>query len=66
MTGRRSREGHDFPNSLMEALVGSIPQEVGQITVSHLILVVPHLVVRCEEIVHGDLRAHLDPKDMVK
>lgn len=66
MTGCRSREGHDFPDSLVEALVGSVPQEVRQITVSHLILVVPHLVVCCEEVVHGYLRAHLDPKDMVR
>lgn len=66
MFGRRSREGHDFPNSLVEALVGSVPQEVGQITVSHLVLVVSHLMVRCEEVIHGDLGAHLDPKDMVR
>lgn len=66
MFGRRSREGHNFSDGLVEALVGSVSQEVGQITVSHLVLVVPHLMVRCEEVVHGDLRAHLDPKDTVR
>lgn len=62
MFGRCSREGHNFSDGLVEALVGSVSQEVGEITVSHLVLVVPHLVVRGEEVVHGDLRAHLDPK----
>lgn len=66
MFGRRSREGHDFPHSLVEALVGSVPQGVGQVTVGHLVLVVSHLVVRREEVVHGDLRAHLDPKDTAR
>lgn len=63
--GSRSREGHDFSDSLVETLVGSVPQEVGQITVSHLVLVVTHLMVHCEEVVHIDLGAHFDPKDIV-
>ena len=62
--GRRSREGHDFSNSLVETLVGSVPQEVGQVTVSHLVLVVTHLMVHCEEVVHVDLGAHFDPEDI--
>lgn len=66
MFGRCSREGHNFSDGLVEALVGSVSQEVGQITVSHLVLVVPHLVVRREEVVHGDLGAHLDPKTTVR
>lgn len=62
--GSCSREGHDFSDSLVETLVGSVPQEVGQITVSHLVLVVTHLMVHCEEVVHVDLGAHFDPKDI--
>lgn len=62
--GRRSREGHDLSDCLMEALVGPVPQEVGQVTVSHLVLVVTHLVVHCEEVVHVDLAAHFDPEDI--
>lgn len=59
-----SGEGHDFSNSLVEALIGSVPQKVGEIAVSHLVLVVTHFVVRCEEVVHVDLGAHLDPEDI--
>ena len=58
-----SGEGHDFSDSLVETLVGSIPQEVGQVAISHLVLVVTHLVVRCEEVVHVDLGAHFDPEN---
>lgn len=64
MFGSRSREGHDFSDSLVETLVGSVPQEVGQVTVGHLVLVVTHLMVHCEEVVHGDLGAHFDPKEI--
>ena len=66
MFGSCSREGHNFPYGLVEALIGSVSQDVGQITVGHLVLVVSHLVVRREEVVHGHLRAHLDPEDTVR
>lgn len=62
--GRCSGQGHDFSNSLVETLVRSVPQEVGQVTVSHLVLVVTHLMVHCEEVVHVDLGAHFDPDEI--
>lgn len=64
MFGSRSREGHDFSDGLVETLVGSVPQEVGQVAVGHLVLVVTHLVVHREEVVHGDLGAHFDPEEI--
>lgn len=62
--GRCSREGHDFSDSLVETLVGSVPQEVGQVAISHLVLVVTHLMVCSEEVVHVDHGAHFDPEDV--
>lgn len=55
-----SREGHDFSHSLVETLVAAVPQEVGQVAVRHLVLVVTHLVVHSEEVVHVHLGAHFD------
>lgn len=62
--GRRGREGHDLPDGLVEALVGAVPQEVGQVAVGHLVLVVTHLVVHRQEVFHVDLGAHFDPEDI--
>lgn len=59
-----SRERHDFSHGLVEALVAAVPQEVGQIAVSHLVLIVAHLVVHSEEVVHVHLSAHFDPGDI--
>lgn len=64
MFGCCSREGHNLSDGLVETLVGAIPQQVGQITVSHLVLVVAHFMVHSEEIIHVDLGAHFDPEDM--
>lgn len=61
--GRGSREGHDFSDGLVETFVSSVPQEVGQVAVSHLVLVVAHLMVHGEEVVHVDLGAHFYPGD---
>lgn len=59
-----SREGHDFSHSLVETLVAAVPQEVGQVAVRHLVLVVTHLVVHSEEVVHVHLGAHFDSGDI--
>lgn len=64
VVGCCSRKGHDFSDSLVETLVGSIPQEVGLVAISHLVLVVTHLMVHCEEVVHVDLGAHFDSEDI--
>lgn len=64
--GRCSREGHDLSDSLVETLIGSVSQQVGQVTVSHLVLVVTHLMVHREEVVHVDLGAHFYPEDIAE
>lgn len=62
--GCGSREGHYFSDGLVETLVSSVPQKVGQVAVGHLVLVVAHLMVHSEEVVHVDLGAHLYPGDI--
>ena len=61
VVGRGCGQRHDFAHRLVEALVGSIPQKVGQVAVGHLILVVTHLVVNGQEVIHVHLAAHFYP-----
>lgn len=54
-------ERHDFSYCFMEALIGSISQQEGLHGICHVVLNVPHLMVRCQEVIHCHLGAHLDP-----
>lgn len=45
----------------MEALVGTVSEQVGLHGVRHVVLDVAHLVVRGQEVVHGHFGAHHDP-----
>lgn len=57
-----SRQGHDLANGLVETLIGTVSQEVGQVPISHLVLVVAHLMVDSQKVLHVDLSAHFDPE----
>lgn len=64
--GCSSRQRHDLSHSFVKALVGAVPEQIRQFSVGHLILVMPHLVVHSQEVIHGDFGAHFDPGNVTE
>lgn len=61
VAGRGDRQGHDIADGLMEARVGPAAEGDGLVLVLQVVLDVAHLVVHCEQLLHGHRCALLDP-----
>lgn len=63
MFGCGHRQGQDITNGFMEARVGSVTEGHGLVFVLQKILHVAHLMVYCDQVVHGHNCALFDPED---
>lgn len=63
MFGRGHRQGQYITNGLVEARVGSITKRHRLVFVLQKILHMAHLMVDCDQVVHGHNRALFDPGD---
>lgn len=61
VAGGGDREGQDIPDGLVEARVGPAAEGHGLVLVLQVVLDVAHLMVHCEQLLHGHRRALLDP-----
>lgn len=63
MFGRGHRQGQYITNGFVEARVSSITKGHGLVFVLQKILHMAHLMVDCDQVVHGHNRALFDPGD---
>lgn len=63
MFGCGHRQGQYITNGLVEARVGSVTEGHGLVFVLQKILHVAHLMVDCDQVIHGHNRALFDPGD---
>lgn len=63
MFGCGHREGQDIADGLVEARVGSITEGHRLVFILQKILHVAHLMVDCDQVVHGHNSALFDPGD---